>query len=239
MSGDNLILFERTDNTEEFIEQAVKEIADHFSYKRSYLKLFVRMIRSSYMWEIEDIESELQNIESIFRRFIDGGSELVPILRKAFTSCKKTKQLKKLRGALAEGLLISMYGGSSILDSPNYGWGARVKLNNQETTLDIVYDCPFHTDKTKPKCRRRSTVDLGYWDGSNGKFFECKIRKEKITCSEYNYMNTLHRELSERKINHEIFLASTDTTDGIEMTLKKERNYNDIFKVISLQGTIA
>ncbi|AOS66813.1 hypothetical protein CJZ71_15840 [Bacillus subtilis] len=239
MSGDNLILFERTDNTEKFIEQAVKEIADHFSNKRSYLKLFVRLIRNSHMWKIENIESELQNVESIFQRFIDGGSELVTILRKAFTSCKKTKHLKKLRGALAEGLLISMYGGSNILDSPSYGWGARVKLNTRETTLDIVYDCPFHTDKTKTKCRRRSTVDLGYWDGNNGKFFECKVRPENITCSEFKYMNTLHRELSERKINHEIFFVSTDTKDSIEMTLKKEQNYSNIFKVISLQGTIA
>ncbi|KFI01988.1 hypothetical protein P8846_11285 [Bacillus spizizenii] len=227
------ITFSRKDEIDSFIVPTTIKIADHFSVKREYILSFCHIVRLSSKWTIENMPKHLRFIKSKFTVFA-GGEELVKILDEAFSKCNDKEDIDKLRGSLTEGLLLGAYG-DSIVNSKSFGWGAQVNIKNGIATLRVKYRCPLHCDSEQPECVSRSTVDLGFWDGSYGEFFECKVRPDSIGCSEINYMKLLNKELSKRGLKHNLYFVTTDTSDSMEMKMKNKHPKESFFKIISLQ----
>ncbi|ATH94562.1 hypothetical protein [Bacillus glycinifermentans] len=224
--------FVRTDRVDQVIVPTVIEIAEHFSVKRSYVITFCKVIRNSWRWTIKDMPKQLNIVRTTFSKFRDGGLELCQILTNAFSTCSDKDDIDKLRGSLAEGLLLGAFG-KEILRSETFGWGAQVFVIDDSKKQGIRYNCPFAG--SRPNCSHRTSVDLGFWDGKYGEFFECKVRPDKVRCKEMSYMKYLNTELSQRDIDHSVYFVSTDTLEAMEMSMEEQYPEEDFYKLISLQ----
>ncbi|MFK8881685.1 hypothetical protein [Bacillus velezensis] len=229
--------FVRKDDIDKFIPITIK-IADHFSVKRSYIRTFCKMVRNTSRLNVINMSSQLNVIQSTFSSFVDGGSELCQILLDAFGECQDKSDLDKLRGSLAEGLLLGRYG-NDILQSKTFGWGAQVHVQNKKgpNVLKVKYNCPHHNNIEYPDCVSRSTVDLGLWDGEYGEFFECKVKPDNIGCPEMSYMKVLNKELTKKGIKHTLYFVSTDTREAMKMKIEKKHPKENFYEVLSLQET--
>ncbi|NRD78550.1 hypothetical protein HPT25_14395 [Bacillus sp. BRMEA1] len=211
-----LISFERTDfSIPSHIEQYAKEFAEHFKARRDYVGDFCKLIFTSKRWEIDNIETQVTRWSENFGR-IKGRTKIIDIVKRAFLSCQNDDEISDLRGVMVEALIIGCNGGPSVLNHSNYGWGARVDINLPQQTIQVRYNC---TDHLTSDCRRRSTVDFGYWDGNHGQFYECKAQPAGIGCKEVKFMEKLKSELSTHEISHEIFFVCPESTESIQMRL--------------------
>lgn len=133
---------------------------------------------------------------------------------------------------MVEALIIGCYGGTTLLANSNYGWGARVDINPPTQIINVKYQCisPQSND-----CKRRSTVDFGYWDGYHGQFYECKAQPARIGCKEVPYMEGLKKELDQNRITHEIFFVCAAPRDEVQMRLEEEHGLSPVYKPIGIE----
>jgi hypothetical protein len=219
----NIVEFKRLDELPEFIEEAVIAISDHFRSRRDYVPDFCRLLSISKKWNKNNLSSKLEFWCDQFGQR-KGRGKLIGFIKKAFESCENDKEIHKLRGALLESLVIASYGGPSILQNrKKYGWGAQVFINSN----DVKYWCT--SSPRDEGCEHRSTVDFGYWDGYNGKFFECKILPDSIGCKEVQFMKTLHLDLTSAGISFEIFFVSAYDQDAVRLRLE-QLNATSLYK---------
>lgn len=201
------------------IEIAVKKIANHFSKNRYYINDYLDVIRKSKRWTINTLNNDLQLWEKRFKRANpDGTDKIIEITKEAFNNCKDENEINKLRGAILEAILIGINGGFSILQEDNYGWGASVSVQEDNSIFKIKYECinPINSD-----CHRRMTVDFGAWNGKHAKVYECKAAPDRIGCKEVNYMKVLKKELLDRDITNEVFYVCPSPNDAIQIQLDK------------------
>ncbi|MED4559852.1 hypothetical protein [Bacillus subtilis] len=229
------ITFVRKDKIDSFVSTAI-EIANHFSVKRESCLSLIKVIRTK--WSIDNIPKLLMLFKTKFSLFEDGQT-LIDILEKAVSECNDDYDLNKLRGTLTEGLLLGRYS-QSIVNAETFGWGAQVVIMDKDGyPNELKYHCPSHNDENNPECFSRTTVDLGFWNGEYGEFFECKVRPDRIKCPEMSYMKYLNRELTQSNIKHNLYFVTTDTLDSMRMKVKKDHPNENFFKIISLQETSA
>jgi len=203
----DLLSFVRKDELPEKFVNVVHEFADHFKSPREYVPDFCTILTRSWRWNHSTLQDKLTTCLERFGKH-SGRKKITEMIRRAFSLCENDDELKILRGALLEALVIGCHGGVQTLSSPNVGWGAQVILRNNI----IRYRC---TKKIDDNCRNRSTVDFGIWDGYHGKFFECKVHPDGIGCKEINYLETLSQTLKENNISHELFLVCAESIDSI------------------------
>ncbi|MDX6045520.1 MULTISPECIES: hypothetical protein [Bacillus cereus group] len=214
------ITFERTDIVPPYIESACKDIADYYSKKENQtsknISNICRIIKQSKRWDKENLKKELDTWYKLAVRTTS--KECVDLVYAAYDSCRTTKDIHKLRGYLVEALTIAAYGGSKVLGTDGYGWGALVKIQKEELTTEVKYVC---ADKKAEECKNRSTVDFGYWNGNFGSFYECKANPIRIGCKEIKYMVELGESLNEEKVDHKLFFMCPETADSVRIRLKK------------------
>ncbi|HHB2053552.1 hypothetical protein ACQKNN_10090 [Bacillus paramycoides] len=212
----DLIRFERLDRLPEYIKISCLDIADHFKVKRNYLPQFCRLINSSKVWNMDNLDTMLngwvKNSQKIYPpKFID-------MVYKAFSQCNNIEDIGDLRGALVEALVIASYGGPKVLQNPNYGWGALVKLKEEDKFDEVRYRCPQHR---VGDCLHRNTVDFGYWNGYHGEFYECKVNPESIGCKEKNYMLELQEKLKNKGITYDLIFVCANHTESVQIELDR------------------
>ncbi|MEK6449718.1 hypothetical protein [Priestia aryabhattai] len=217
MDSNVSISFNRKDSIPKYIEQATKDIADHFKSRRGYIPQFCSMVQNSKRWNMRNITSKLQSWKQAFSRIAETGG-IIRIIESAFSNCNTDKDIHKLRGAIVEGLIIGCHGGSVNLAHDNYGWGAQVIIKKDSTNQEVKYVC---TENKHAECGRRMTVDFGYWNGKHGKFYECKVQPEGIGCKEIMYMRHLADELAEHSISHEMLFVSACPSDDLKIRLEE------------------
>jgi hypothetical protein len=218
MSGNVSISFDRKDySTPSYIEEAAKEIADHFKSRREYIPQFCGMIQNSKRWKMGNLQTKLENWKSSFSR-INGTTRIISIVETAFLACQTDNEIHILRGAIVEGLIIGCYGGSKILELDKYGWGAQVTIITDSVNKKIKYSC---TESKDDNCDHRMTVDFGYWNGRHGQFFECKVQPDGIGCKEVMYMQHLAQELTKHSISHEILFVCACPSDDLKIRLQE------------------
>ncbi|MFJ7995459.1 hypothetical protein ACIQY5_25540 [Peribacillus frigoritolerans] len=227
----NKITFQRTDiSIPGHIESFAKEFADHFIVRRSYVPQFCKLIQTSKFWNPANLEGKLSAWVRNFSR-TPGRTKIIDIITRSFKSCQDKAEIDHLRGAMVEALVIGFNGGTRLLAQPNYGWGARVDINLDHSTIEVRYIC---TEAKDDKCHRRSTVDFGSWDGRHGKFYECKAHPFGIGCKEVRYMEKLKSELIINGISHEIFFVCAESTESIQMKLD-EFDLGPLYKAYGME----
>ncbi|HFK1727402.1 MULTISPECIES: hypothetical protein [Bacillus cereus group] len=213
-----LVTFKREDySIPKYIEDICKEIGEHFKVKRGYLHQFCTLIRGSRSWNMENVEEKLSMWTQKISRLPET-RKFVELINKAFKLCQNIDDFKHLRGGMVEALVIGSYGGSKILDSDQYGWGASVTINNK-TSYTVRYSC---TEKKADECANRLTIDIGHWDGYHGRFFECKVNPFSVGCKERNYMITLDECLKNNSISHEMFFVCAEPHERVKMILEEK-----------------
>ncbi|QKP74875.1 MULTISPECIES: hypothetical protein [Bacillus amyloliquefaciens group] len=231
--------FVRKDENDQFIVPLTIRIAQHYSETRESKAYFIKIIRTK--WDFSDDFKKLKLIIKKFSSFEDG-DEINSIFEQifSFSGCNDEVTVNKIRGALAEGVLLGTYG-KSIINAKSFGWGANVNLlsDNKLNAWKIKYSCPKHCDSNFSDCYSRETIDLGIWDGDCGEFFECKTRPSSIGCPEINYMKELDKALNKKKIEHKLYFATTDTVENTRLSLAKKFPSEHFYEVISLQDSIA
>lgn len=211
------IIFTRTDySLSQHIINIVHELADHFKVRRSYIPQFCSMIRGSKRWNMSNLNSQLGFWEQRMSG-IEGTRTIIDIVKRAFLGCQSNEDIKHLRGAMVEALIIGVHGGTATLNDNRYGWGALVTLVLSSGPKEIKYRC--HEFQHGIECCNRSTVDYGYWDGHHGKFYECKAQPAAIGCKEIKYMQELKTQLEANSISHEVFFVCPESREAIEMKL--------------------
>ncbi|MGE6857468.1 hypothetical protein [Bacillus pumilus] len=231
------VIFERKDVYDELIVSLTITVAQHFSVNRKSKKFFVKLIRGK--WFISD-EFKKSVKDKFSALEFEDEEEVNLIFEQAFSCCVDQKSVDKVRGALAEGLLLGLYG-ESIINSKSFGWGANVKLlsSNKKNAYRVKYSCPRHCDLESAECYSRETVDLGIWDGEYGRFFECKTRPGSVGRPEINYMKELFTALKKKNIKGKVFFATTDSVENAKMRINKKYPEENFFEIISLEDSIA
>ncbi|MGX5648436.1 hypothetical protein ACWKS6_26235 [Bacillus cereus] len=213
------ITFQRTDySLPEDIRLVCEDIANHFKSPRKYIEQFCRLIRLSSKWGIEDLEKHLELWTGKMQSIPETGN-FIRLINKAFKLCKTSDDLKHLRGALVEALVIGKYGGTKILTDPHYGWGATVTIHKEGAVDTVKYVCP---EVDKEGCHRRKTVDFGHWNGYHGRFYECKVIPFAIGCKEVKYMIELGKKLKDNDISYEIFFVCAEHHDNVKIRLESD-----------------
>ncbi|UDB47311.1 hypothetical protein [Bacillus safensis] len=227
--------FVRRDIIDSFIVPLTIRVANHFSEKRSSQISFVKLLRTRW----KDLDVFKKRIEKEFSPFEDG-AEIISIFEEAISGCTDVDTTNKVRGALAEGVLLGIYG-NPIMKAKSFGWGSNVNLlsENKQHTHKVRYRCPKQCDINSPNCYNRETIDLGIWDGSYGEFFECKTRPSSVGWPEINYLKELNKNLNKKKIKHKIYFATTSTVDQTKLELSRKFPCEDFFEIVSLQESIA
>ncbi|HFK1746059.1 TPA: hypothetical protein ACGX4N_002828 [Bacillus cereus] len=214
----NLITFTREDfSISSYIEDICKEIADHFKVKRKYVRQFCTLIRGSSSWNPDNMDEKLAGWSQRMER-VPESANFVRLINKAFRLCQNTDDVDHLRGGMVEALVIGARGGSSILESNQYGWGASVTINS-ESSYKIRYNC---LKKELEECANRLTVDIGHWNGYHGLFYECKVNPVNVGCKEQNYMITLDECLKTNSISHEMFFVCAEQHERVQMILEEK-----------------
>ncbi len=209
--------FYRKDVLPDYIEGFAMEFAEHFKSKRDYFIQFCGLLQYSKRWTIDNLEEKLP---LWCDRFLNPGrKKIVDLVIRAFRRCESDEHMEKLRGTIVESLLIASFGGSKVLQkTTNYGWGARVYINQKiGISEEIKYKCP---NVNHDSCKDRSTVDFVYWNGRHGEFYECKAQPKWIECKEIKYMEELQRKLHYNKISHEIFFVCLSDKEAIRQQLE-------------------
>ncbi|HDR5266627.1 MULTISPECIES: hypothetical protein [Bacillus] len=214
----NLITFNRTDfSISSYIEDVCKEIADHFKVQRRYVRQFCTLIRGSRSWDMENMDEKLDGWSKKMEG-VPESANFVRLITKAFKICQNADDIKHLRGGMVEALVIGSCGGSSILESDQYGWGASVTIN-KEDSYTVRYSC---SERKSEDCTNRLTVDVGHWNGYHGRFYECKVNPVAVGCKENNYMITLDECLKNNSISHEMFFVCAESHERVKMILEEK-----------------
>ncbi|WP_371018943.1 hypothetical protein [Pseudalkalibacillus sp. JSM 102089] len=226
------ISFTRTDfSIPSHIEQFGKDYADHFKTPRNYVPQFCKLIQTSKRWEMANLQAKLKYWESNFSR-IGRVEKIIDLVKRSFNSCQCDDEISDLRGVMVEALIIGRNGGSAILTKQNYGWGARVDLHLPTETVAVKYNC---LTPQSQGCRRRSTVDFGYWDGIHGQFYECKAQPRGIGCKEVKYMQKLKHELEQEEISHEIFFVCAAPHEEVKIRLEEDFGLRPIYHPFGIE----
>jgi hypothetical protein len=210
------ISFTRTDSIPSHIENAGKELADHFKVRRPYVPDFCKLIMTSKRWKQASIQKDVDRWAKFFN-MTSGRKNIIDIVKRAFLSCVDDDEITVLRGVMVEALVIGCNGGTNILTKSHFGWGARVDIHLPTQKIEIKYTCKAPIDSA---CRRRSTVDFGSWNGRHGKFYECKAQPAGIGCKEVNYMKKLKNDLTDNEVSHEIFFVCAESRESVQMRLE-------------------
>lgn len=232
MANIALVSFERLDySIPSHIEEISKEFADLFKIRRDYVSEYCSLIKTSKRWDMSNVSDKLDKWITKMQRYT-GVRKFLEITKRAFESCTSKEEIDSLRGAMMEALVIGSFGGSENLGKDNYGWGARVDINIPNTPVEKVrYKCTLHQETD---CSNRSTVDFGYWNGSHGKFYECKVQPMGIGCKEVKYMQHLKDRLGQHQISNEMFFVCADPTEEIKIKLTS-LGLGPLYKAIGIQ----
>ncbi|KGR80632.1 hypothetical protein CD30_19605 [Ureibacillus massiliensis 4400831 = CIP 108448 = CCUG 49529] len=209
------VYFNRKDRPKEFIEEAVKKVADFFKDREDYLDNFCLMISSSKNWYIEEKELDKELLSKWKEKFIGdhtyskSKSDLADVVEEAFLKCETFDDFCSLRGLLFEGVLIGVFGGSQIINNndPSFGWGAEVKVIMKGHIETVDYQCQL---KRNSDCNSRLTIDFAYWNPQNkhGEFFECKVTPKNFSCKEDNYIKVLQDTITAIEGSGNYYVAS-------------------------------
>ncbi|MBS4031424.1 MAG: hypothetical protein KGZ63_08395 [Clostridiales bacterium] len=130
---------------------------------------------------------------------------------------------------MVEALVIGMHGGPKILEPDSRrkaGWGAKVILNNQSGTEEVVYRC---VDNLFPTCgKTKATVDFGICDGYHGKFYECKAHPIRFDCKEIQYMKLLQQVFEDLGASSDYHFVCPEEEESIRMRI--EDKYSGSFE---------
>ncbi len=229
----SLITFVRTDYKEDYIEQAVKEFSIHFRTKREYLKDFFRLIVISKRWTKATLDNDIKSWTERFSHIYKGkSSKITALVSNWFNQCKDDKAINDLRGAIVEAFVLAYIDKNFKTNPENFGWGAKVIITeSDDRKRDVIYRCT-ESPKPYPSCHDRSTVDVGFWDGRHGRFYECKVQPATIQCKEIKYMSELDTQLSRLGVSYELFFVFLETRDSIEMRLADYKVKDFFFKLV-------
>ncbi|HZK25186.1 MAG TPA: hypothetical protein VFC74_07335 [Oscillospiraceae bacterium] len=213
--------FRESEETPDYIKDVVRDIADHFKTRRSYLVDFCHLISRSWNWEVVDVERNLEKWEKWFKASYKrhNPTKIIDLVKKAFFVCTTKNDIMKIRGTIAEALLIGKFGGMELLNNPGgktVGWGVVVYLNDEK----VRYHC---IEKKYASCRSRQTVDLGIFDGYHAKFYEVKVSPSGIGCKESKYLNELTNEMEKTEITFEFWFVALDSKQAIMTRLEKQK----------------
>lgn len=230
--------FRRTDVLSENFENFTLELAEHFKTKRLYLPVFCNFIILTKKWKFENLQESLNKWKNSFGS-VRERRKLTDIIERGFSACASNEDIPIIRGCMVEALVIGKHGGQKVLE-PNTkrkaGWGAKVLLNTQSGTKEVVYNC---VENIYPDCgSRKTTVDLGVWDGYHGTFYECKAHPIRFNCKEIQYMKLLQQVLSDMGASSEYHFVCPEREESIRMRL--EDSFSDRFgrelKTVRIMG---
>jgi len=204
---------------------------------------FCLMIARSKDWNIINLEEKLNKWSSRFNNKTRERNTVIELVQEAFNKCSTKEDINKLRGTMAEAMVVAALGGYTAFKDNNYGWGAEVQIivNLKGDYEEIHYRCE-HKDITVG-CGSHNTVDVGKWNGMHGEFYESKVSPVGIGCKEIGYMKKLKSQLQKNNISHELYFVCMESVDEIKLKITdfseelstkiKPCGYNELRKKIS------
>lgn len=222
-----------------YIYESLVSIANHFTIPRKYLVDFCTIIQLSVRWKLSTLEKNLIDWKEKFISVSDERAIITQIVIDSFEKCQCEKDIDKLRGGIVEALVIGIYGGTSILDENNFGWGANVMVKDSSgKPAPIRYVCsidkPLDNKETCYSDEKRETVDFGFYRGEKGKFFECKAQSRGVGCIDIKYMEKLSESLSNREIRHNIYFVFATSRTNIDILRRSLGNRGKGFQFINI-----
>ncbi|NMA69841.1 MAG: hypothetical protein GX958_10545 [Desulfitobacterium sp.] len=212
-SNPGLITFKRKDKNPKYIDLAAIKFMEHFKVKRKYVDQIFGMLKLSKAWKKSTLKNDLERWKKFFP--FKKATEIIDLVESSFMQCPDDEGINKLRGTITESIAIAYLWNK--YNAEDYGWGAQVIVNKACGSAEVIkYNCDLYKYES---CGKRSTIDVGYWSGYHGIFYECKITPKHFGCKEVQYLNTLHETLLKNSITHEIFLVTLYSTDAEEMNL--------------------
>ncbi|MFD2618616.1 hypothetical protein [Terrilactibacillus laevilacticus] len=224
------ITFKRTDHPPIYAEETAKNIADFFNIKQNLIAEFCYLIQTSKRWTMNNLSIMINKWKKNILRLIDG-DDLYKIVDNGFSHCQNDRDIHILRGAMLEGVLIGCSGGSKVLEKDTYGWGATVHIKDGKNINQVQYNCILHKNID---CKNRSTIDLGYWNGECGDFYECKVQPKSIGCKEIMYMESLREMLESHHIKYNLYFVCACPKVEVNMRLR-DKELDRYFKGIGVE----
>lgn len=227
MSNQINIYLTPLDKVEDSIKRATRVVANYFKENETSIVLsdFCEILKRSAKWNIGNIETEYIKVQNDLEQTYKNANIFIHKLTRgevltAFKMAdKKGKNfLDSLRGRLFEAILVGLYGGTYLLETPRKpeqrGWGVSVGLPTKSASDVIAY-----IDPSGDKDKSKKTMDYVYIKENNRVFYECKIQPDRFGETEIKYFTLFHKKFNELMLDHELCFFAADCIDEIEMEL--------------------
>ena len=149
-----------------------------------------------------------------WKQIPNGDTQLKELLETLFSSLKNENIFISVRGVLLERIL-------EELVKVKYSHPAK-----REVGCKVIIDNIAIPDDSSITI---STLDFAGWNGSFGEFYEAKAHPKRFTSESIDLLTNLHKNLTERDIEHLIGCVSYNTRDAMIQVFKREKFNTDIF----------